>query len=199
MQAKPMLINNHFSSREGGRVHLAVLHTTEGEGTLESLKSLFENEEASSHYASDPHGRIAQYVKDQFKAWTECNFNPVSLSLEQIAFAAFTRTTWFMERHDQLKAAAKFLVYCHIHHGVPIRKGEVSGGGIVRDGVVQHKDLGLIGCGHSDCGDGYPQEYVMLLARYYIAHMLHEDSPFTKRLRNEVNAIRGHYGVKKIR
>lgn len=195
MNAHQMLLEKHFSSREGGRIHLLVLHTTEGEGTLEDLRSLFESEEASSHYASDPHGRIAQYVKDEFKAWTECNFNPVGLSLEQIAFASFTRTHWFHERHDQLEAAAKFLVYGHIHYGVPIRKGEVSGGGIVRDGVVQHKDLGLIGCGHTDCGDGYPQEYVMLLARFYIAHKLHHAAPFTKRLKREVNAIRTHFNV----
>lgn len=198
MKAQPMLLDKHYSSREGGRIHLAVLHTVEGEPTLRELREIFENEEDSSHYASDKHGSIAQYVKDQYKAWTECNFNPVGLSLEQTGFAAFSRETWF-SRHDQLEAAATFLVYAHIHYGVPIRKGEVSGGGIVRDGVVQHKDLGLIGCGHTDCGDGYPQDYVMLLARYYIAHKLHHAAPFTKRLKREVNAIRQHFNVPLIK
>jgi N-acetylmuramoyl-L-alanine amidase len=199
LQAQKMLLSNHFSSREGGRIHLLVLHTTEGSGSLADLKRIFEGEEASSHYGSDAEGRIAQYVQDQFKAWTQCNYNPVALSLEQIAFASFTRTHWFHERHEQLEAAAKFLVYGHVHYGVPIRQGEIANGGIVREGVVQHKDLGIIGCGHSDCGDGYPQKYVMLLARYYIAHKLHEDAPITRRLKREVNAIRQHYGVDPIR
>lgn len=199
MHSKKMLLNNHYSSREGGRIHLLVLHTTEGEGTLETLRGIFESEEASSHYGVDAHGNIAQFVRDSDKAWTECNYNPVGLSIEQIGYAAFTRTHWFRERHDQLEAVATWLVYGHIHYGVPLRKGEVSGGGIVRDGIVQHKDLGLIGCGHTDCGDGYPQDYVTLLARYYVAHKLHPSAPFTLRLKKEVNSVRKHYRVPELR
>lgn len=195
MKAVPMLLDRHYSSREGGRVHLLVLHTTEGDGTLSGLRSVFENEEASSHYGIAPNGDIAQFVEDRFKAWTQCNFNPVCLSAEQIGFAEFSRSHWFRERHDQLEASAAWLVYGHIHHGVPLRRGEVSGGGIVRDGVVQHSDLGLIGCGHTDCGPGYPEGYVLLLARYYIAHKLHHAAPITKRLKREVNAIRQHHGL----
>jgi hypothetical protein len=81
---------------------------------------------------------------------------------------------------------------------VPIRQGEVSNGGIVRDGVVQHRDLGGIGCGHSDCGDGYPQKYVMTLARYFIAHKLHPTSHHTEQLRKEINNIRRHHGIDTI-
>lgn len=184
-------IVSHRSSREGGRIHLLVLHTTEGGGTLQSLGALFDSEEASSHYGVDEQGRIARYVRDNEKAWTQCNFNPISLSLEQIGFAEFSRSEWF-KRHDQLEGTAKWLVYGHIHYGIPLRRGKVSGGNVVRDGVVQHRDLGGIGCGHSDCGDGYPQDYVMLLARYYIAHKLHENAPHTKRLRREVNNIRNN-------
>lgn len=199
MNVENMYLKQHYSSREGGRIHLLVLHTTEGDGTLAGLKSVFENEEASSHYGVDPHGKIARYVADQYKAWTECNFNPVGLSLEQIGFAAFTRTHWMRERHDQLEGTASWLVYGHIHYGIPLRKGEVANGGIVREGIVQHRDLGLIGCGHSDCGDGYPQDYVTLLARYYIAHKLHHASPHTLRLKKEVNAIRGRFDIPPIK
>jgi N-acetylmuramoyl-L-alanine amidase-like protein len=198
MDAQPMLLDKHYSSREGGRIHLLSLHTVEGEPTLRGLREIFENEEDSSHYASDKHGNIAQYVEDKFKAWTQCNYNPVCLSLEQCGFAAFTKADWFI-RHRQLEAAAIFITYGHVHYGVPIRKGEVANGGIVRDGVVQHKDLGLIGCGHTDCGDGYPQDYVMLLARYYIAHKLHHAAPVTKRLKKEVNAIRQHFHIPLIK
>lgn len=190
MKAIPMLLNKHYSSREGGRIHLLVLHTTEGEGTLGSLKNTFESEEASSHYASHPDGQIAQYVKDKYKAWTQCNFNPVSLSLEQIGFASYSRDFWLSQRGGQIRAAAEFVAYGHVHYGVPMRRGEVSGGGIVRDGVVQHRDLGLIGCGHTDCGNGYPQDVVILLARYFIAHRLHPTAPITKRLRRELDNIR---------
>jgi hypothetical protein len=193
-----MLLDRHYSSREGGRVHLLVLHTTEGSGSLDELRSIFEGEEASAHYGADAQGKIGQFVPDKYKAWTQCNFNPVALSLEQIGFAAFTRAYWFTHRHDQLAAAAAFLTYGHVHHGVPLHHGEVAGGGVVRDGVVQHRELGLIGCGHSDCGDGYPVDYVTLLARLDIAHQLHPGSAFTQRLEREVNAIRQHYGIPKV-
>jgi hypothetical protein len=192
-------IVSHQSSREGARIHLLVLHTTEGSGSLETLGSIFDNdnEEASSHFGIDAKGRIARYVADSAKAWTQCNYNPVCLSAEQIGYAEFSRSEWF-KRHAQLHGAAEFLVYGHVHYGVPIRRGQVSGGGIIRDGVVQHKDLGAIGCGHSDCGEGYPQDYVMLLARYFVAHKLHPTAPHTERLRKEVNNVRHHHGVDPI-
>lgn len=187
-------IVSHRSSREGARVHLAVLHTVEGDTTLESLGHLFDTEEASSHYASDKHGKIAQYVDDGEKAWTQCNFNPVSLSLEQAGYASYSTRDWF-NRHEQLKAAARFIVYCHVKHGVPIRRGRISGGGVTRDGIVQHKDLGLIGCGHSDCGPGYPQKYVELLGRLYLARERGNKANVRKFTRR-VNRWRKRYGVK---
>lgn len=191
------IVKQHQSSREGARIHLLVLHTTEGSGSLETLGSIFDNEEASSHYGIDEQGNIARYVPDAAKAWTQCNYNPVSLSAEQIGFAEFSRSDWF-KRHDQLRGAAEFLTYGHIHYGVPLRQGEVANGGIVKDGVMQHGQLGLIGCGHTDCGEGYPQKYVMLLARYFVAHKLHKTAPHTKRLRREVNNIRQHHNIERL-
>lgn len=177
-------------------MHLAVLHTVEGDTTLESLGSVFDNEEASSHFGSDKNGRIARYVEDDRKAWTQCNFNPVSLSLEQAGFAAWSERDWFL-RHAQLEAAAKFILYAHNTHGVPIRKGRVSGGGVTRDGVVQHKDLGLIGCGHSDCGAGYPQGYVELLARYWLA-VQNNNTNNTRKLGKKVNKWRKKYKINPV-
>jgi hypothetical protein len=198
MKAKQMLLDRHYSSREGGRIHLLVLHTTEGSGSLEQLRGIFEGEEASSHYGITAGGEIGQFVRDEHKAWTQCNFNPVCLSAEQIGFAEFSREHWFRERHAQLEASAVFLAYGHVHYGVPLRPGQVSGGGIIHDGVVQHSDLGLIGCGHSDCGPGYPEGYVILLGRFFIAHKLHPQAPYTLRLARELNNIRRHHGVPEI-
>lgn len=193
-------IVTHQSSREGGRIHGLVLHTTEGSDNphdmqdLRDLGALFDSEEASAHYGVNVDGKIARYVEDSRKAWAVCNFNPVTLSLEQVGFAHFTKDEWF-KRHDQLKGASEFLAYGHIHYGVPLHKGEISGGQITREGVFQHRDLGILGCGHSDCGDGYPEHYVILQARYFVANALHPTAPYTLRLKREVNAIRKHYGV----
>lgn len=196
-------ITSHQSSREGARIHGLVLHTTEGgdsprgNADLVTLGNVFDGEEASAHLGVNVAGKFGRYVEDSAKAWAVCNFNPMTLSLEQIGFASFSVSDWF-KRHDQLHGAAEFLVYGHVHYGVPIRKGKVSGGGVARDGIFQHRDFGISGCGHTDCGDGYPQEYVELLARYFVAHKLHATAPHTERLRREVNNIRQHHGVDPI-
>jgi len=198
-------IVKHQSSREGGRPHLAVLHTTEGgdnpignpPSDLVGLGSLFDNEEASAHYGVNVDGKIARYVEDSRKAWSNCNFNPLTISLEQIGFAHFTRSEWF-QRHDELKGAAQFLQYCHEKYNIPLRHGLVAGGIILRTGVVQHKNLGVEGCGHSDCGPGYPEKYVRLLARYYVASALNPQSKQSRKLKRKVNRVRKHYGVRVI-
>jgi hypothetical protein len=197
-------ISPHRSSREGARIHGLTLHTTEGsdhpEGLadLKGLGQLFHNEEDSAHLGLNVRGKFARYVEDSEKAWAQCNFNPVMLSLEQIAFAAYDKSDWFKHRHDQLHGAAEFLAYGHTHYGVPLRPGKVSGSSIIEPGVFQHKDLGISGSGHSDCGDGYPEGYVILLAKYFIAHKLHPTGPYTERLRKEINDIRHHYGIDPI-
>lgn len=194
-------ITPHQSSREGARIHGLVLHTTEGSDNpagladLKQLGSIFDGEEASAHLGVNVEGKFGRYVEDAAKAWAVCNFNSVTLSLEQIAFAAYSKEEWFKHRHAQLHGAAEFLLYGHIHYGVPLRKGEVNGSAIVKSGIFQHKDLGISGSGHSDCGDGYPQGYVTLLARYFRAHKLHPTAPYTERLRKEINNIRHHHGV----
>lgn len=194
---------SHQSSREGARIHGLVLHTTEGgdhpedDADLKGLGALFDSEEASAHLGVNVRGRFARYVADEAKAWAVCNFNPVTLSLEQIAFAAFSKADWF-KRHGQLHGAAEFLAYGHTHYGVPLRPGKAANGAIVEEGVFQHKDLGISGSGHSDCGDGYPQGYVTLLAKYFIAHKLHATAPHTLRLAKELNNVRRHHGVELI-
>lgn len=195
----------HASSREGARIHGLVLHTTEGSdnpsGTppadLVTLGSIFDNEEASAHLGVNRDGEFGRYVEDSAKAWAVCNFNAMTLSLEQIGFAAFSETQWF-ERHDQLKGAAIFLQYGHEKYGVPIRKGKCSGGAITRDGVFQHKDLGTMGCGHSDCGPGYPQGYVECLARYFVAYHHDKKSRTTRKWARKVNRRRRRHGIKEV-
>lgn len=199
-------LTDHTSSREGARIHGLVLHITEGGDSpggippqdLVTLGAIFDGEEDSAHLGVNVRGEFGRYVPDDRKAWAVCNYNAMTLSLEQIGFAAFTRDQWFRERHDQLKGAAEFLQYGHEKYGVPLRPGKVSGGAITRDGVFQHKDLGIMGCGHVDCGPGYPQGYVTLLARYYVAWHHDKTSRTTKRLVRKVNRIRRRHGIKEV-
>lgn len=191
----------HASSREGARIHGLVLHTTEGgdapvaNADLKTLGSVFDGEEASAHLGVNVQGKFGRYVEDSAKAWAVCNFNAMTLSLEQIGFAATSESDWFGSRHAQLHGAAEFLQYGHEKYGVPLRKGKCSGAAITRDGVFQHKDLGTMGCGHSDCGDGYPQTYVENLARYFVAFHRDPESRTTKKWARKVNNIRRRHDI----
>lgn len=197
------------SPREGGRPHFAVLHTTQGsdhpEGNppedLVGIGALFDqpSENASADYCVNVEGKIAQYVlNDHMKAWAVCNFNSMAISLEQIGFAEFSRKEWF-NRHDQLKGTAEWLQFIHEKYEIPLRHGWVKGGVILRTGVVQHKDLGIEGCGHVDCGSGYPEKYVLLLARYYVAWHRNPNGKTALKLRKKVNKWRRKYEIQEIK
>jgi N-acetylmuramoyl-L-alanine amidase len=203
---KPDLVTNvaNQSSREGGRPHIMVLHTTEGHNQpgladLESLEAEFNDpaSQASSHMATDGDGNIARYVPDKNKAWSVCSFNPYSLNVEQVGFASSTRKEWF-EKPLQLKAAAVILAEWSTAWSIPLQPAKIGSGlEIKRDGVCQHKDLGAIGCGHTDCGPGYPQGYVTRLAQLIVEehHNKRPESRKAKRLRFRLNVTRKRYGL----
>lgn len=194
-------ITPHQSSREGARIHLLVLHTTEGgdnpadNADLKTLGAVFDGEEASAHLGVNVRGVFGRYVEDSQKAWAVCNFNSLSLNLEQIGFASTSKHDWFTKRHDQLHGAAEFLQYGHNHYGVPLQAARISGSSVTRDGVCQHKDLGISGCGHTDCGPGYPFGYVLLLAQYFVEK---QSGKASKRKVRKLNRIRKQYGIGQI-
>lgn len=155
---------------------LIVLHDTEshdrgGNSDLESIGAWFDNpgSQASAHVCVDGEGRSARYVDDRDKAWHCGHYNSASLGVEQIGFATFTKAMWRRNDRAQLKKVAKYIAYWSKLYGIPIRRGKVSVGTVVRSGVVTHKDLGFLGGGHHDPGGGYPFRGVLNMARLYKA------------------------------
>jgi hypothetical protein len=156
----------NYSSRGGAGVRLIVLHTAEGARTIESLGSYFQgNVQASSHVgADDKVNTVGEYVKRDNKAWTQANYNPVAVSIELCAFAAWDAAEW--NRHpNMLQNCASWIAEEAAHYGIPITAlspAQAQGSG---RGVCQHRDLGAGGGGHHDCGDGFPMDHVLDLAR----------------------------------
>lgn len=167
------LVRNQ-SSRHGAAPVLIVVHDTEGANIkgvadLQGLAAWFDNPaaEASSHVATDAEGNSARYVRDGEKAWHVAFYNPVSLGIEQVGFAA--QKSWPLE---QQKETARWVAYWAKHHGIPIRKGSVSRDGrVLKSGVVRHSDLGNLGGGHKDPGPAYPLHDVLVLARGYLKRL----------------------------
>lgn len=192
------------SSRENGSSppKLIVFHTTEG-GNIDSLIAQFNDPDSNSstHMITAQNGEIIQCVPDSQKAWTCCSFNSYTLNIEQIAFASDNRREWF-KRHDQLLAGAKLIAHWSIKHGIPLRRGIILPGqlAVSRTGIVQHKDLGQIGCGHSDCGNGFPQGYVTRLAQLIVAEHYrgHHNTKAAIKLRRKLNRQRKRYGLKPL-
>lgn len=161
------------SSRGGVRPSLIVIHTTEsheqhGSGDLRAIGNWFNNPAAqsSAHVCTDGDGNSARYVPDSAKAWSCVNFNSRSLNVEQIGHAADSQPSW-LRRRAELKETARWIARWSKAYGIPIRKGAVSGLGVIRSGIVRHSDLGAAGGGHHDPGGNYPLALVLRYAKYW--------------------------------
>lgn len=194
------LVGNH-SSRGGVNPRLITVHTTEGSNhpgitDLRGLGDLFDSpsSEASSTVANDGDGNDARFVRDEDKAWTQAADNSFCLSIEQIGFASTTREDWFHKYPHQLANTARWIAYWSEKWNIPIRRGAAPAGTLLRSGVASHKQLGILGGGHSDPGPGYPFRYVLLMARYF--HLVeHGHAKAIAKVRGKVNRIRKHYGL----
>jgi hypothetical protein len=156
-----------YSSRGGATVRLIVLHTAEGARTIESLGNFFANSanQVSSHAgADDKVGTIGIYVERPNKAWTQGNANPVAVSIELCAFAAWTTAEWH-NHPNMLDNVARWIAEESKAFGVPITKLTASQAQGSGHGVCQHRDLGAWGGSHSDCGNGFPMDEVLNMAR----------------------------------
>jgi len=157
----------NYSGRGGAQVRLIVLHTAEGALTIESLGSFFASSSAgvSSHVGiDDKAGIVGEYVKPDAKAWTQGNANPYSVSAELCGFAAWSLEEW--HRHpNMIETAGRWIAEEAERFAIPLKiltASQAQGG---YWGVCQHVDLGAAGGDHWDCGDGFPLDEALEVAR----------------------------------
>jgi N-acetyl-anhydromuramyl-L-alanine amidase AmpD len=155
------------SSRNGIKPKLIVLHSTEsknvpGLSDLQAIGNWFDNSkaQASAHTCNDAEGNDARYVPDERKAWSCAGYNSVSLNHEQVGAAV--QKMW---PDKQLNNTAEWVSYWSKKYGIPIQRGKVNNGVVVKSGVVMHSELGPFGGGHHDPGPGYPIDLVLQKAR----------------------------------
>jgi peptidoglycan hydrolase-like protein with peptidoglycan-binding domain len=157
----------NYSSRGGASVRLIVLHTAEGATTIESLGNFFASSSAgvSSHVGIDDKlGKVGEYVTRGNKAWTAANANPVAVQAELCGFASWSESTWRNSHANMLDNAARWIAEESGKFGIPITKLSASQAQGSGRGVCQHRDLGAWGGNHSDCGNGFPMDYVLSMA-----------------------------------
>lgn len=156
------------SSRGGAHptlitVHAAVMHPVPGIKDLVQLGEMFRplSFQASSHVATDGEANSARFVRDEDKAWHCAGYNRMSLGIEQIIMADGTGLT-----RDLYRETARWCARWSKMYGIPIQKGLVENGRVIRPGIVRHSDLGALGGGHSDPGR-YDMTAMMNLAKFY--------------------------------
>jgi hypothetical protein len=151
-----------------------ILHDTEGGNVPKSARDLrglgtfFDKPsvEASSTVGVDQDAHSARYVPSFRKAWAQMFYNSRSLSIEQIGFASEDWTS--PAKRAQLDETARWIALWHHVWGVPIRRGAVrSNGQTTEEGVLQHRDLGVLGGGHTDVSKTYPMGHVLRRARHF--------------------------------
>ena len=156
----------NYSSRGGATVRLIVVHTAEGARTYQELGNYFASSSSgvSSHVGiDDTPGVVGEYVKRPNKAWTQGNANPVAVSAELCAFAAWDRAEW--GKHTwMLENCAHWIAEEAAHFKLPIVKLTPAQAQASGRGVCQHSDLGSWGGSHWDCGSGFPINQVLELA-----------------------------------
>ena len=167
-------IPSPFYSSSRGPYNKAVLHTTEGAQTIESLGSWFQNPSAqvSSHHGADNYKRsvFGAYVYENNKAWTQGNANDYCLSIELCtpsgAAAGWSRSKWLNEYDTLLRNAAEWVAYVCGKYNIPIVALSASQAQTASTkGVCQHMNLGTWGSNHNDCGNGFPMGQVIAWAK----------------------------------
>jgi hypothetical protein len=154
----------------GSKKRLIVLHTMEGftgaNGAYDCAKYFQGNVGASSQVCMDNNrGKIWECVSRGNGAWTQCNYNSVSVAAEQSGYASWSRDYWLANRENELRNTADWIAEEAKALGIPITElssSQAQGGAA---GVTYHSRLGSTGCGHSDPGGGYPLDKVLEWAK----------------------------------
>src|SRR5262245_50271246 len=159
----------NYSGRGGATVRLIVVHTAEGARTYQELGNYFasSSSQVSSHVGiDDSAGIVGEYVKRPNKAWTQGNANPVAVSAELCAFAAWSTADW--GKHSvMLDNCARWIAEEAAYFKLPITKLSPQQAQGTGQGVCQHVDLGAWGGGHHDCGAAFPIDDVLDAAKRY--------------------------------
>lgn len=158
------------SSRNGARVRLVVLHTTEGMMRAVALRD-WKSWPGSSHASCDETGALLSGSRDGFvdydrASWTLRSGNPISDNLEMCAWARWSRSEW-LARPALLEAAARWVAERCRARNIPavwLSAAQVRAGAA---GVCGHIDwtLGMKDGTHTDPGPGFPRDVVMKRAQ----------------------------------
>lgn len=164
-------------TRDKDEIKHFVFHTTEGAGTIESLSSWFQrtlytSDDGSKYrygimYITESNGRMGSSGDWANGYYHVGKHNTECVGLEQIAFHTFDVVTWF-KRKRQLWAACWIAAWNSQELGLPLHRSAMNHRWIQPSGFCEHRDVP--DNNHSDCGDGFPFEWVLETAAKWKAN-----------------------------
>ena len=144
-------------------------HTTEGADTIQSLGGWFGQTAAqcSSHHGADNYTTVfGAYVYEDATAWTQGGMNGVCESIELCAYASWPRSTWLGAKYLLTQNAARWMRYMSDKYQIPmVWLNSSQSQDSWTKGFTQHSFFGSKGSGHHDCGDGFPTDVILELAK----------------------------------
>jgi hypothetical protein len=149
-------------------------HTTEGAETAESLRNFISQASAkvSYHFAVDmAHGDnwAMQYVRDSDRAWAQASYNGVAVSIVYCtpsgASSGWSRATW-MSKTPMLTSAGRLTGEICKRFNIPlVQLTNSQAQNYSSKGLCEHKNFGVNGGNHHDCGPGFPMDEIIRIAR----------------------------------
>ena len=180
------MIPRGCESRQGTRITLVAVHTSEGATTAESLEHYLDQPgvEASYHKLIDDTQAIT-YLPDDVAAWAMLSGNHRSVQLCFTGFAAWPRSEWLA--HDRMlrMGAAVARTWCD-KWGIPPVKLTPAQVGADQSGICGHWDwtLGKRDGTHTDPGSNFPWDVFIDYVNNSVPAKTPEDAQVIWRLVN---------------
>lgn len=145
-----------------------VIHSTEGGTSGEATARWFASPIAprsSAHYSVGDDGAWCS-VRPENQAWATGHSatNQISISIEQVGFARWTREQW-LAHQPMLGTTRELVAALGAQYGIPIRRLTVDEVKAGQSGICSHFDITQafkIFGGHTDPGDGYPWDMILV-------------------------------------
>lgn len=153
----------NYSLRGGAPILLGVTHWTASRDTSPSRAGVLGNvrwfdnpaSQASSHEVIDRRGFCALTVGEAYKAWTQANYNRVSVAVEVTNNGSEVPLVLPGSGFNRL---VDLYVGWHKRWKLPLQRARVYTGlgsacpTVYKPGILEHRDLGPCGGGHPDVG-----------------------------------------------
>jgi hypothetical protein len=149
------------------------LHTSEGATTMSSLANWVcqAASQVSYHFCIDnvTKGLAYQFVDTEYKSWAQAAYNPNGLTAcfctPSGASSGWNRDKWLNDQMLAMENMAAVVGDQARKYGIPLVAINTSQAQAGAMGVCQHFNYGSAGSNHTDCGQGFPLDVLIDLAK----------------------------------